>query len=166
MNFANVESITIPDGVVTKIMNGSKVLWEKIKTVNLIKTALAAPDSTEIYYEIGYRDGYRWSSSGKKESADTTGRITGWIPFVSGATYRIKNFYMSKTTGYVSGGYLVFYANDGTITTKTIGRTNANYDATTDTFVWSEVSSSRKYFRVSAYKCDAAPIITMDEVTT
>ena len=83
MNFANVESITIPDGVVTKIMNGSKVLWEKIKTVNLIKTALAAPDSTEIYYEIGYRDGYRWSSSGKKESADTTGIITGWIPFVS-----------------------------------------------------------------------------------
>ena len=164
MNFANVRAIAIPEGAVRSISAGDKVLWkQKLGYTNLIPTATATPGGTEIYNITGYKDDYRWSSSTKSESEYENARLSGWIPFVSGATYRIKNFYIFRPTGYVNGGYLVFYAKDGTISTRTIGRANENYDAATDTFVWCEENANHRYFRISAYKGSEAPIITMDE---
>lgn len=164
MNFANVKEIVIPEGAVKSVSVGDKVLWkQKQGYTNLISTATATPGGTEIYNGVGYKDGYRWSSSAKTETAYASGRISGWIPFVSGGTYRIKNFYMSTSSGYVDGGYLILYGDNGTITTKIIGRFNENYDAATDTYVWREMNSGWKYFRISAYKCEEAPIVTMNE---
>lgn len=167
MIFENVTEIGIEEGIVSSIACGTDLLWARKQAyTDLIPTATSTPGGTEIYNGTGYQDGYRWSSSAKTETAYTTGRISGWIPFVSGATYRIRNFYMSTTSGYVDGGYLVLYADDGTISAKIIGRTNENYDSATDTFVWCEENSTCKYFRISAYKGDDAPIITMNEEIT
>lgn len=164
MIFENVTNIAIEEGVVSSIASGAEVLWKRRQAyTNLIPTATATPGGAEVYNGTGYKDGYRWSSSAKAESAHSEGRISGWIPFVSGAVFRIKNFHISTPSGYVSGGYLIIYTDDGTISTKTIGRDNADYDSATDTFVWCEVDSTWKYFRISAYKCDDAPIITMNE---
>lgn len=164
MNFANIKAFVIPEGSVRSVSAGGKVLWQqKQGYTNLIPAATATPDGTEIYNGLGYKDGYRWSSSAKAETAHEKGRISGWIPFVSGATYRIKHFYISTTSGYADGGYLVFCDKFGNVTAAVIERANPNYDATTDTLVWSEENASRMYFRISAYKGSEAPIVTMDE---
>lgn len=140
------------------------MLWEKRQGyTNLIPLATTTPGGTEIYNGIGYLDGYRWSSSSKAETEYSSARISGWIPFEPGATYRIKYFYMSRTGGYVQGGYLVFCDDTGIFSTQTIGRNNPNYDAATDTLVWSDSNSKYQYFRISAYKCEEAPIITKNE---
>jgi hypothetical protein len=145
-------------------INGCQV-WKRQSYTNLVERATATPGGTEIYYEKGYRDDYRWSSSGKTEHAYTNGRITGWMPFVSDATFRIRNFNMSQE-GYVNGCYLIFCDDEGNITTKNVVRTNKAYDAATDTLVWTETNSTAKFFKVSSYKCDERPIITMNEEIT
>ena len=162
MILSNFKQIFI-NGINMKQLFMDGILIWKSGYTNLVETAADTPGGTEIYNGTGFRDGYRWSSSGKTETGDPAGRISGWIPFVSGATYRIKNFYISKSSGYVAGGYIVGYYDNGTVTTTTIGRNNANYDAVTDTFTWTDSSTNLRYFRISAYKCDDEPIITMNE---
>lgn len=167
MNFANVRAIAIPEGMVRSVSAGGKVLWkQKQGYTNLVPTATATPDGTEIYNGTGYKNGYRWSSSAKTETAHEKGRISGWIPFVSGATYRMKHFYISTTSGYADGGYLIFWDKFGNLTAEVIGRTNQQYDAETDTFVWSAENTNRRYFRISAYKGSEDPIVTMNEEIT
>jgi len=160
IDFSQFKKLSI-SGVELKqlFINGIQVWKSGYK--NLIETATTDPGGTEIYNGTGYRDGYRWSSSGGKETTYTSGRLSGWIPFTAGATYRFRNFNMT-IPGYVDGGYIVKY-NNGTITTKLMGKDNADYDATTDTFTWSENSTGIQYFRISAYKCDKQPIVTMNE---
>lgn len=164
MIFENIKQVEITEGVVGRIMTDAAVLWQKKQGyTNLISAATTTPGGTEIYNGTGYKDGYRWSSSSKTETEYSSGRISGWIPYVSGATYRIKNFYMSKTSGYVNGCYLIIYSKNGTISSRTTGRDNENYDVATDTLVWQEENTSCQYFRISAYTCSEAPIITMNE---
>lgn len=75
----------------------------------------------------------------------------------------MKHFYISTTSGYADGGYLIFWDKYGNLTTEVIGRTNQNYDSATDTFVWSAENAYRRYFRISAYKGSKEPIVTMNE---
>lgn len=168
MIFANVKSITIPEGVVAKIMSGANVLWEKVKEesgyTNLVKTAATNPGGTDIYNGTGYKNDYRWSNSGKKETATTNGRISGWMSFEPNATYRIKNFYGSKAS-YNTGLYFVLYFSDGTYKSYEHSRLNAEYDANTDTYTIQH-SDNALYFRVSGYKGDNEPIITVNEEIT
>lgn len=136
----------------------------KPKYTNLALTGTTDPGGTALYDGIGYYDGMRWSSSGKKASAANEGRLSGWIPYKSGAVLRLKNFGMNRTTGYVAGGYIVYYHSDGTTSTKTIGRQTE--DAYTTTLA---TSSTYTYFRISGF-CNysstqpiGTPIITLDE---
>lgn len=161
IDFSQFKKLSIGGAELKQLFINGVQVW-KSGYRNLVEIATTEPGGTEIYNGTGYKDDYRWSSSGKTEVATDAGRITGWIPFTPGATYRIKNFYISKPSGYVSGGYIARY-NNGTITTIVIGRNNADYDAATDTFTWTETSTSIQYFRISAYKCDEQPIITMNE---
>lgn len=161
MDLSQLKKLSI-GGVELKQLFISGVQVWKSGYKNLIETATTDPGGTEIYNGIGYKDGYRWSSSSNAESQYSTARMSGWIQFTSGATYRIKNFYISRPSGYVSGGYVVKY-NNGDITTTMIGRDHSSYDAETDTFEWTEINSNIQYFRISAYKCDEIPIITMNE---
>lgn len=162
IDFSRLKRLSISGTLLKQLFINGIQVW-KSGYKNLIETATTEPGGTEIYNGIGYSDGYRWSGSSKSVKEGDEGRVTGWIPFISGATYRIKNFYMSKPNGYVAGGYIVKYYNDGIILTATIGRNHADYDAATDIFTWSASDANLQYFRISAYKCDKDPIITMNE---
>lgn len=160
IDFSQIKKLSIGGAELKQLFLDGIQVW-RLGYQNLIGTATTEPGGSEIYNGIGYNDNCRWSSSAKAEVAAKEGRVTGWIPFVPGATYRIKNFYMSKN-GYVDRGYIISY-NDGTITTKAIGSNHVDYDATTDTFTWREVGTGVQYFRISAYNGDEEPIITMNE---
>lgn len=126
---------------------------------NLVDSA--TDDSGNIYNSTGYQDGMRWSQSGGKETSLDGGRITGWMPYTSGATYRIKNIY---GTGYCAGYYFIVMSSDGTITVYSHESTNTNatYDATTATATAIPTHTGVK-FRISGYKYDEPPIITCNE---
>lgn len=79
MDFSKIKGLTIPEGVVTKIMRGAVVLWEKIKAsyTNLATT-----------FETG-----RLSSSGAvKNDSPTATTCTDYIQFTEGSVVRIKGF--------------------------------------------------------------------------
>ena len=126
---------------------------------NLVDSA--TDDSGNIYNSTGYKDGMRWSQSGGKETSLDGGRITGWMPYTSGATYRIKNIY---GTGYCAGYYFIVMSSDGTITVYSHESTNthATYDATTATATAIPTHTGVK-FRISGYKYDDPPIVTCNE---
>lgn len=48
MNFANVKSLTIPEGSVYQIISGSTVLWKK---AGIVPPAIELPPSNQIWYE-------------------------------------------------------------------------------------------------------------------
>lgn len=164
MDFRNLKKLTI-GGVELKqlLINGIQV-W-KTGYKNLIETATTVPGGTEIYNGTGYSDKHRWSLSGKKESAANIGRLTGWMPFVSGATYRIKNF--NAKHDYNNGLYFVIWSSDGSISAHHYDYTNTPdgvvYNADTDTWTVTLTSSEGTYFRLSAYNGDNEPIVTMNE---
>lgn len=95
-------------------------------------------DNGVIYNGKGYRDNYRWSSSGNEVAAYTGARLTGWMPYNNGATYRLKNFNMivgsTGDNNYVPYGYLVGKASDGTTSTLTLTAPEIGfeYDENTD----------------------------------
>ena len=130
---------------------------------NLVSTSVN--EAGGIYNEIGYKDGYRWSQSSNAEAVHSLGRITGWMPFVSGGLYRIKHFGMNNS-GYVSRGYIVAEKTDGSIVatglaTNTFVR--SDYDEITDTLYLSISDNNIKRFRISGYTTGFTPIITLNE---
>lgn len=130
---------------------------------NLVDSA--TDDNGNIYNETGYKDDYRWSASAGAEASNSGARITGWMPFTSGATYRFRNFDMD-TRAYVGYGYFIAKKNDGTITATAIYGTsefNYTYDSNTDTCSITYTNSAVAYFRISAYKGVGLPIITCNE---
>lgn len=169
MDFSGARRLSVPEGKVKRIVRKSDglMLW-KAGYVNLIPEATTDPGGTSIYNDTGYRDKYRWSSSGNAATAHSYGRLSGWIPFVSGATYRIKGFHFVHThaSGYVSGGYCVYYKNDGTTKTVTLLRTGAEYDSANDIYTMTVTDSTVRYFRISGYWGDDVPIITINEEIT
>lgn len=164
IDFSGIKKLSI-GGVELKqlFINGIQV-W-KAGYTNLIKIATTDPGGTAIYGDVGYKDDYRWSLSGKKESTERRGRLSGWLPFTSGATYRVKNF--NATYGYNSGLYFVKWLSDGSISTHHWNYKNTHpeavYDSVTDTWTIVVTDNSAKYFRVSGYKGSNEPIITMNE---
>lgn len=132
---------------------------------NLIETATAEPGGTEIYGDAGYKDDYRWSLSGKKESTGSVCRLSGWLPFTSGATYRVKNFYAKA--GYNNGLYFVLLVPDGSVSAYNWSYTSppsgVEYNSDTDTWTITVTSNKATHFRVSGYKGSNEPIITINE---
>ena len=117
MNFSGIKEITIPEGKVKSITSGGLLLWKGGYT-NLVDTATTEPGGTEIYGGVGYKNGYRWSSSTNAEnSAYAYARLTGWMPYVQNGLLRIKNFGLDRNEtgygGYVTGYYLVMRTTDG-----------------------------------------------------
>ena len=84
MNFAQVKSLKIPEGEVTKIVVGGVVLWEKPASYkNWVKYSTEADGVTIYNGGLGYKDGCRVRSGGAEASSDTAS-CTGFIPFVKG----------------------------------------------------------------------------------
>ena len=166
--FSGVTSITIPEGNVTSITSNGVLLWKKY--TNLINLATTDPDGTELYGGVGYKEGYRWSSSSGGETGGTGyARLTGWMPYTQGGLLRLKYFGFDRKNngygGYASGGYLVLRKQDGTYATKTLGWQDTDY-------VERELSDTGiTHFRISGY-CSPnyqttvllnPPIVTINE---
>lgn len=136
----------------------------EIKFVDLISTAIG--DDGKIYNGVGYRDGYRWSSSSGGETSYTNGRISGWLPYEYGATYRFENFYLQA--GYVSGAYVIYKKTDGSILVQSTGYdipvNNYILDIANDTCMFMATLNDVEYFRVSGYKGAEEPIIAKMKV--
>lgn len=147
----------------TKIEDGnnSDVNFE---FVDLISTAI--DDDGSIYNNVGYKDGYRWSSSGGGEVSHADGRISGWLPYEYGSTYRIENFYLQA--GYVAGAYIVYKKTDGSITTQSTGYETPTsgfvVDIEADTAMFVANLTNVTHFKVSGYKGAETPIIAKMEI--
>ena len=102
MIFANIKSVTIPEGKVKQIKSGSTLIWKKMEEIIVeIKNWLSEAtdlDRTTIYggdyNKDGKPDGYqtntRLSSSSGGPSSATGMCCSGFIPCVEGNILRIK----------------------------------------------------------------------------
>lgn len=82
IDFSQVKTVTIPEGIVTKIATEGKTLWEAIKFTNQVPISIDTNGS--IYNNgKGYKDGYRVRSGGL-EAAQSFTSITGYIPYKKG----------------------------------------------------------------------------------
>lgn len=153
----------IPEGYVRSISINSQQIWQS-KYINYVHLGTTEPGGNVIYGTEGWQDGYRWSLSGKAITAASSARVSGWIPFISGATYRVRNFNGNKV-GYMDGIYFALANEDGSCVTHTKKISDTSiYDVNTDTFTFVMTDSTYKYFRISGFKvADKEPIITIDE---
>lgn len=154
----------LPDNYIYIYKKTKKPYYENLiewATTDPINTT-EKPDKSLLYNGVGYLDGWRWSSSSKGPNETTEGRLTGWIKYVQGGTLRLKNFGLTMSVGYVAGGYIVQYHNDGSTTIATIGR------QTVDEFTYTMNATGVTHFRISAYGSGSsvspgAPIVTINE---
>lgn len=91
MLFANVKALSIPQGVVTKVEAGGKILWQAAVYKNWARYSTDADGKTIYNGGLGYKNGYRLSSSGG-ESASVYNAVTGFIPASGGDVVRIKGY--------------------------------------------------------------------------
>lgn len=169
IDFSAAKAITIPEGKVKSITSGGILLW-KGGYKNLVDIATTEIDGTELYGGVGYKNGYRWSSSKKGEDASYAyARLTGWMPYTQGGLLRIKNFGLDRNKngygGYAQGGYIVWRSTDGTYSTTVIGWHDEDY------YERELSGGNTTHFRVSGYCTQNyqgtplidPPIVTIDE---
>ena len=96
IDFANLASMTIPEGKVVQIACNGVVLWDGGGEVtppsytNMLPRAEAI-DSDAPYNGIGYRVGYYLTSSGTFEAAGKSNEwVTGYIPYTVDKPIYIK----------------------------------------------------------------------------
>ena len=75
------------------------ILDNTVVIVNQIP--ISTDSSGNIYNAVGFKNGYRWSSSGKAETAASGYGITGFIPYSSGDQLRLKNVDISIDYPYI-----------------------------------------------------------------
>lgn len=87
MDFSAVKTITIPEGVVTKIISAGVTLWEVVRYINQVFISIGTDGN--VYNAVGYKNGYRIRSGGAE---DTNGSscCTGFIPCKAGDVIRFR----------------------------------------------------------------------------
>lgn len=184
MDFSNIKAITIPEGIVTKIVSGGVTLWQAIIATykNWVKYSTESDGVTIYNGGLGCMYGFRMNSSGDVKE-QTGANHTGYIPMTFGDVIRAKG-----STGAVgsSGHYFTIY--DETFarlaSTTMSNATNANfysatyvqqadgrYMATIDTGKAGATALSNiqkaKYFRISFSNCKTEDfIVTVNEEIT
>ena len=187
MIFANVKSITIPEGIVTKIVAAGVTIWQAVVEgyKNWVPYSTTS-DGTTIYNGTGYKYGYRIRSGGAEGTASYS-TCTGFIPVSGGDTVRVSgcNFAYESTgnainvsdssftnigqitPSYAAAGYGIFASGAAyqsysfsTVTEETSG-------------VWKWVvppaASGIAYIRVTAHDCSnsgASLIVTVNQEIT
>lgn len=101
MNFANVKSITIPEGVVKKIVVAGETLWEAITYKNWVRYSTESDGVTIYNGGLGYKNGYRIRSGGA-EGALSSSAHTGFIPVKAGDVIRIGGLNFGSTYSHGS----------------------------------------------------------------
>ena len=175
MNFETVKSVTIQQGVVKQIIrkNDGKILW-KAGYKNWIPYAIDGANGN-IFDGVGYRDGYRLSSSGGL-SAQANTFTSGFIPYKSTDIIRMGGVsWVPLANGYC---YLAFYDSSFTLLGSVNQDNNGNNyyrgivtNATTISTVNSVTmfkpdfsdGSNVAYFRINGYGNGADAIVTINE---
>lgn len=97
MDFSKVKSITIPEGVVTKIVSDSKILWQAVSYKNWARYSTESDGKTIYNGGKGYKDGYRIRSGGA-ETTLSDGVCTGFIRVNAGDVVRITGWNFTKVS--------------------------------------------------------------------
>jgi hypothetical protein len=102
MIFANLKSLTIPEGIVTKIVSAGVTLWEAIKYKNWVSYSIGS-DGKPFNGGLGYYNGQELSGSSGSQRAGKGYTCTGFIPVKQGDVIRIKgcHWYSTKATNYI-----------------------------------------------------------------
>lgn len=99
MNFANLKSISIAEGIVKKIESNGSILWEEASSIiNQVPISIDADGS--IFNGKGWIERTRLSSSGVTKSGDYTS-TTGYIPAKSGDVVRIQGVSYDDNSDYI-----------------------------------------------------------------
>lgn len=115
MDFANIKSITIPEGEVTKIELDGIILWQAVTYKNWVKYSTEA-DGTTIYNGgLGYKDGYRVRSGGA-EAEQAGSSCTGFIPFTKSDQLYVYPQFTNQNTNNAVNFYDSSFACLGQIT--------------------------------------------------
>lgn len=176
IDFTDVKAVTIPEGIVKKIIrkSDSVVLWEKAPTfvyTNLVPTALAK-DGT-VLDGVGYRRGATWNGSNLLDKSAFT--AVGLMPIdgtvshdiyvygldFSGTTYNRFGLFTDTFSNLAQTASLKAGFSDTYI--ESVTKLADNYfKITTKTY-----SNKVKYFAISAVTVsDIVPIVTLDEEIT
>lgn len=116
MDFANLKSLTIPEGEVKEIYGGDVLLWKGVSYTNLLPLSTKA-DSNAIYggdYDgNGVNDGYQKNTRIGSDGTDRTGATgiyaTGYIPVKFGDVVYFENCQILKNA---TNNYVAFYGAD------------------------------------------------------
>jgi hypothetical protein len=175
MNWANVDYLQIPDGLVKSIAIGGVQVWKR-RFLNLVYTSTEADDVTIYGDGKGYIPNQRLNSSGVPTTSGAGEAIhTGFIPYKGGAV-RVKG---STASGSSTGNYVCCYdANHNHIryvTMHNCGTYELQSDGTYMLTVGAgglanwlssnfSITTPIAYIRVSMAKCTADNfIVTIDE---
>ena len=193
LDFSMIKSIVIPEGKVKQIArkSGGFILWKGGHT-NLVPTSIDTDGN--VFDGVGYRDGYRLSSSGGL-SAQANTFTTGFIPVTASDVIRMAgvewfppsgNLYLAfYDSGFALLGSLNCYVSStaasgytstsrGIVTHKTNGKVgNAENHPTVDSngvITFNQYGftdgSNVAYFRINGYGAGADAIVTVNEEIT
>lgn len=97
MDFSSVKAITIPEGIVKKIVAAGKTIWQAVTYKNWVRYSTES-DGTTIYNGgLGYKEGWRVRSGGA-EAESSFAVCTGFIPFKKGDILRISPKFSGQNT--------------------------------------------------------------------
>lgn len=167
-DFAAVKSITIPEGIVTKIVSAGVTLWEAITTgyKNWVSSSTEADGKTIYNGGLGYKNNTRLNSSAVEVTLSGY-VVCGYIPAKAGDTVRVKGITWDSSTS--TGGY--FWTFDSSYTGLKYKRPNSgssNITVTTEengviAFYLEKNDTAVAYIRFSAYGDGTNLIVTVNE---
>lgn len=187
MDFANLKTLTIPQGEVTKITSGSTVLWEAVTYTNQVPISTDTDGS--IYNGCGYKNGVRLSgTSGNISGSTQTGSVTtGFIP-IDGANdvMRMKGVQWKSMASNTSQHYYFCYYDANKkflVNLEAMSHANSAHVVTVtrdsngiETVVWNkdygtsntmlQSVRSASFVRITAYGDGADMIVTLNEEIT
>ena len=183
MIFSNLKSLTIPEGIVTKIVSAGVTLWESITFTNQVPISTDTDGS--IYNKVGYKDNTRLSSSGGVSGSAQSGSVTtGFIPAKRTDVTRIKGATWNRISGqhYYYNFYdsskklLLAYSADSFASGDWVGA-SVTYDAATGvttfdfrnvttTSAWYNQTTNTAFIRINAKGKGADMIVTINEEIT
>ena len=188
IDFSKVKKITIPEGIVTKIVCAGVTLWKAITFTNQVPISTDTDGS--IFNDVGYEENVRLSSSGGISGSAQEGSVTtGFIPWYGDTTVlRMKGVeWLNATANYGGHYYIMFYdankKSHGSNDYVWSGQTNISHVCTatrdsngieTITFNKDYGTSnailqwvrSASYVRITAYGKGADFIVTINEEIT
>ena len=108
IDFKGLKSLTIPEGIVTKIVSAGVTLWQAIRYKNQVTSSIGS-DKQPFNGGLGYINNQELSGSSGSQRAGTNTTVTGFIPVKQGDAVRIKGCNWHSTNAH---NYIVSYTAD------------------------------------------------------